>query len=165
MLHPMLDIQNRAEWERSAYHEAGHAVCAVLIGIFLSRSFLSPDVNDDDAGTTFVKMPQADNEEEISKSVIYLLSGGFAEAKFVGKEYDSRGAYKDAQQAVALLRGYNVEQRRALTKRCAEAATTLLDSNWKAVESVAAELLKSISIGGDVVEKMVKRHTRRRKRT
>ena len=150
--------QSRKQLESTAYHEAGHAVAALALGRGVKcvsivpgeeilghcahhklRSF-QPDIHTN--GRTL---------RRIEQSILILLAGGEAEAKFRGR-HNHIGAERDYQDAIDLAMCVfgSEEETEAYLRWLLIRARNLITSlvNWPIVEHVAAELLARKTLNG-----------------
>lgn len=127
----------------TAYHEAGHAVVALALGrpihrvsilpkqMYLGRCEFAPG-----------KLRAA--ADPIEQEILISLAGLAAEAKYTGA-YDRLAASRDLRvvRKLALGRASERAVERYERRMLAKAEYLLADeANWRAVESIAAELLK-----------------------
>jgi ATP-dependent Zn protease len=136
--------------EATAYHEAGHAVVALALGrpihrvsILADREFL---------GTCrFGKAVFRPSEDWLEREALIALGGLAAEARFTGI-YALEGAAKDRRYVagLALQRTGNARKAERLEQRLLSKTEHLLaqEENWRAVEVIAAELLRAGVISG-----------------
>jgi ATP-dependent Zn protease len=152
----------------TAFHEAGHGVAAVLLGLSFIGSmgifilpFSDEDENAEDDGLAFVALRQAKSEEDILKNVTYLLCGGIAERILAGDEtHKVPGAVGDIEQAQKALSELPEAERTAFARRSYEGGKTLLRENWAAVEALAEELIKHYRVKADDISEIVEKHRR-----
>lgn len=149
--------------EGTAYHEAGHAVVGYLLGFDPYELAIKPDRTSGARGRVSgvggPLLPMPDRAPAMDRQlrmkteneVVVLLSGILAEAKRTGR-YNWLGAAGDLEQADRLLipicstPHQQVDRRRRLEKR----AQQIIDqrATWRAVESVAAELVNRSRLSG-----------------
>ncbi|MEM7314481.1 MAG: M50 family metallopeptidase [Planctomycetota bacterium] len=79
------------ELELTAYHEAGHAVAAAILGGRVTRITLEPE-DDDRYGDTRIEWPLAgvSRKEQIVREIRTLLAGPVAESIYAGSDYELR---------------------------------------------------------------------------
>jgi len=136
--------------EATAFHEAGHAVMALALGrpvacvsVLPTRQFL---------GTCeFGKAVFRPSEDWLEREMLIALAGLAAEARFSG-DYPWDGAARDQDYAedLALQRAGTARKASRLLRRMLSKAEHLLaqEENWRAVETMAAELLRVGEISG-----------------
>jgi ATP-dependent Zn protease len=136
--------------EATAFHEAGHAVMALALGrpvacvsVLPTRQFL---------GTCeFGKAVFRPSEDWLEREMLIALAGLAAEACYSG-DYAWDGAVRDRDYAedLALRRAGNERKAARLLRRALSKAEHLLgqEENWRAVERIAAELLRAGEISG-----------------
>src|SRR5262245_600580 len=127
----------------TAYHEAGHAVVAMALGRPIHQVSVLP--NRDYLGICeFGKGVFRPSEDWLEREILIALGGIAAEARFTGDyAYDAAG--RDFQY-VRKLSVQRAGERRAerLERRLLAKAEHLLadEGHWRAVELIAAELLR-----------------------
>ena len=133
----------------TAYHEAGHAVVALAHDRPVHRVSVLP--NQDLLGKCeFRKGVQRPSDDWVEAEILIALAGMAAEARHTGT-YDRAAAGRDLKYARKLMlyraseRSLDRYERRMLAK-----VENLLgdDALWRAVERIAAELLKLGVISG-----------------
>lgn len=144
--------------EATAYHEAGHAVLALILDRPVTRVSIVP--NDERLGLCeFGKSVFRPSEDWLEREILIALGGIAAEARFTGN-YAWQGAARD-QQVVHELAVQRAGDRRAekLERRLlAKAEHYLADENyWHAVELIAAELLRHTEISGRTARHLFER--------
>jgi ATP-dependent Zn protease len=143
----------------TAYHEAGHAVVALALGRPVHRVTVLP--NRDRLGQCeFRKGQFRPTDDWLETEILISLAGMAAEARFTD-EYDRAAAGRDLAYARQLARQRATErtldrfERRMLSK-----VEYILsdDGRWRAVEAIAAELLKLGTISGRAARHLFDRH-------
>src|SRR5262245_31573474 len=138
------------EDEATAYHEAGHAVAALVLDRPVVKVSIQPD-RDKLGICAFGKAVFRPSEDWLEKEVLIALAGLAAEARHTG-EYDRAAAGRDLLYArrLSLQRAGNERQAERLEKRLLSKAEHLLDrpGHWRAVERIAAELLEVREMSG-----------------
>ena len=142
----------------TAYHEAGHAVVALILGRPVQR--VSILANDQHLGVCeFGKGMSRPTEDWLEREILIALAGIAAEARFTGN-YAWDGAARD-QQYVHKLAVQRAGERRAdkLQRRLLAKAEHLLadDDTWRAVELIAEELLRLGEISGRTARHLFER--------
>ncbi len=147
--------------EATAYHEAGHAVLALLLDRPVQCVSILPD-RDHLGICEFGKRVYRPSEDWLEREILIALGGLAAEARFTGI-YAWDGAARD-QQYVRRLSVQRAGERRAekLERRMlAKAEHLLADAgSWRAVELIAAELLRQREISGRTVKHLFDRGRR-----
>jgi ATP-dependent Zn protease len=136
--------------EATAYHEAGHAVVALALGRPVHRISILADR--ERLGTCeFGKPVFRPSEDWLEREALIALGGLAAEARFSGV-YELVGATKDRRYVASLALQRTADARKAvrLERRLLSKTEHLLaqDANWRAVEGIAAELLRAGTISG-----------------
>jgi hypothetical protein len=138
------------ELRLTAYHEAGHAVMALLHGRPVEQVTIR--------GTRFFlgkcEMDRGrfgPRQDELEAAMLILLGGMAAEARLRGV-YELNGAAQDLRELrkLSLRRAANNRQAERLERRLLNKVEALLDevAVWQAVEKIAAELLARETISG-----------------
>jgi ATP-dependent Zn protease len=135
--------------EATAYHEAGHAVVALALGRPVQRVSVLPD-RDFLGHCAFGKGVFRPSEDWLEREILIALGGLAAEARRTGT-YAWGEASRD-RQYVRQLAVQRAGERRAerLERRLLAKAEHLLaqEGHWRAVELIAAELLRRGAISG-----------------
>jgi hypothetical protein len=136
--------------ETTAYHEAGHAVMALALGRPVACVSVRPDHRY--LGTCeFSKAVFRPSEDWLEREALIALAGAAAEARHAG-DYAWGAAAKDLAyvEDLARQRAGGERQAQRLLRRLLAKAEHLLarEENWRAVERVAAELLRVGEISG-----------------
>lgn len=136
----------------TAYHEAGHAVIALALGRPVQRVSILPD--EKRLGwCEFKKGVFRPTEDWLEREILISLAGLAAEAQFTGA-YALDGAVHDLK-IVRRLSVQRAGERQAekLERRMLSKTEHLLSDagHWRAVELIAAELLKNKVISGRAV--------------
>lgn len=144
--------------EATAYHEAGHAVIALLLGRPVQCVNILPD-RERLGVCEFGKGMFRPSEDWLEREILIALAGLAAEARFTG-DYAWDGAARD-QQYVRRLSLQRAGERRAerLERRMLAKAEHLLDDegNWRAVQLIAAELMRRGEISGRTAQHLFDR--------
>jgi ATP-dependent Zn protease len=144
--------------EATAYHEAGHAVIALVLGRPVQHVSILPD------GTflgrcEFGKGVTRPTDDWLEREILIALGGIAAEARHTGT-YAWEGAARD-QLFVRQLAVQRAGERRAerLERRLLAKAEHLLsrEGHWRAVELIAAELLQKGAISGRAARHLFER--------
>ena len=143
-----MDSRNSHE-EATAYHEAGHAVVALALGRPVHKVSILP--NRDRLGwCVFRKGVFRPSDDWVEREVLIGLAGLAAEAQRTGT-YDRESAGRDLRhvRVLALQRASERSVERLERRMLAKVEHLLADDgHWRAVELIAAELLKSGEISG-----------------
>jgi ATP-dependent Zn protease len=137
--------------EATAYHEAGHAVMALALGRPVAG--VSVRARREYAGTcAFGKAVIRPSEDWLERELLISLAGLAAEARHTGTyAWDAAARDQAYAEDLALQRaGGSVRKAQRLLRRMLAKAEYLLgrDGNWRAVERLAAELLRSGEVSG-----------------
>jgi ATP-dependent Zn protease len=136
--------------QATAYHEAGHAVMALALGRPVAGVSVRPDRRF--LGLCeFGKAVFRPSEDWLEREMLIALGGIAAEARHTG-EYAWDAADRDLAYAEDLAADRAGDRRKAqrLLRRMLSKAEHLLsrEENWRAVEALAAELLRLGEISG-----------------
>ncbi len=126
----------------TAYHEAGHAVVALVLGRPVQRVSILPD-RVRLGHCEFKKGKFKPSEDWLEREILIALGGVAAEARLTG-EYAWGGASQDYRYVHGLaVQRAGAKQAPRLEQRLLAKAEHILgqESNWRAVELIAAELL------------------------
>jgi hypothetical protein len=142
----------RPDDEATAYHEAGHAVLALILGRPVHEVTIRPD-RERLGVCEFGKAAIRPNEDWIEREMLIALGGLAAEAR-----HTDNYAWDQADRDLQYVRDLAVERagpRRAerLERRLLAKAEHLLakEGHWRAVERIAAELLRRGTVSGRAV--------------
>src|SRR5436190_9593401 len=133
----------------TAYHEAGHAVLALVLGRPVHRVSILAD-QDFLGACHFGKPTFRPSEDWLEREILIALGGIAAEARHTG-HYDWNGAGRDQQFVRGLaVRRAGEKKAERLERRLLAKAENLLgrEGHWRAVELIAAELLRRGAISG-----------------
>jgi len=142
----------------TAYHEAGHAVMAMILGRAVQKVTIVPGQSHLGAqrlGACHLQKGKSRGAQDyLEDEVMILLAGMVAESQITG-QYCQQGAAQDLRFVRRMLQTRNDGERQIqrLEKRLlSKTEHHLLDTEtWKAVEVIAAELIKSQTISGRAV--------------
>jgi hypothetical protein len=147
----------------AAFHEAGHAVVAYLLGEEVEFATLDPDQNG--PPRVSVKDPAAGDWEARRRHVVIALAGLFSEGNQTGKT-NWGGSSHDLDWArhelEVIERGlHGVQSPKAIIdaeiEAAARSAWALIEPNWLAVEALATELLARRNLDGVTVRALLDR--------
>jgi ATP-dependent Zn protease len=138
--------------EATAYHEAGHAVVALAVGRPVHRVSVLP--NRDRLGICeFGKGVIRPTKDWLEQEILISLGGIAAEARRTGA-YAWEEAGRDLRyvRRLAIQRAGERQAERLERRMLAKAENLLADEElWRAVELIAAELVRLGSISGRAV--------------
>lgn len=135
--------------EATAYHEAGHAVLALVLERPVKRVSILPK-RDFLGICEFGKSVYRPSEDWLEREILIAMGGIAAEAKFTG-DYAWDGAAKDQQyvRRLAVQRAGESRAEKLERRLLAKAEHLLADTaSWAAVELIAVELLQHGEISG-----------------
>lgn len=152
--------------EINAYHEAGHALVALLVGARVRHVTLEPDYDDgpDRFAEIQVEWPvtRFSSKELHEKMVLVALAGPVAEMIHTGDPFHPGHVAEWAGdwQAAWLAAGSIVPQefkRVAYLEKATQDLYQLLDAdrNWAALAAIVDNLLAHETLEGEVVEEIV----------
>ena len=135
--------------EVTAYHEAGHAVVALALGRTIHKVSALP--NRERLGECrFGKGNARPTDDWLEREILIALAGPAAEARFTGA-FANEEAKEDLRfvRRLALERKSDRAVERYEQRMLAKVEYMLADEGaWKAVELIAAELMKHGAISG-----------------
>ena len=134
----------------TAYHEAGHAVMALVLGRPVQRVSIRP--NHLRLGRCELKKGSFRPSRDAVETKILILFGGLAaEARHLGR-YGWEGASQDLRdvRAMTRMRAASERQTERLERRMLDKAEHILHQpgTWLAVTRIAEELLRCTTISG-----------------
>ncbi len=144
--------------EATAYHEAGHAVVALALGRPVQRVSILPD-RVRLGHCEFKKGKFRPSEDWLEREILIALGGIAAEARLTG-DYAWDGAAHDHRYVSGLaVQRAGARQSARLIQRLLAKAEHILghESNWRAVEFIAAELLQRGVISGRTAQHLFDR--------
>ncbi len=133
----------------TAYHEAGHAVMALALGRPVHKVSVLPNAMLL-GKCEFRKGVQRPSDNWIETEILIALAGMVAEARLTG-DYCHAGAARDLRDVrkLALMRASDRAVERFERRMLAKTEHLLDDAgHWRAVEAIAAELVKLGQISG-----------------
>src|SRR5262245_24506389 len=136
----------------TAYHEAGHAALALIVGRGVHRVTIEP--KQDRLGRCEFRVgavrPSADFIEE---EILIALGGLAAEARHTGDyAWDEAGRDLQYVRRLAVQRAGEARAERLVQRLLRKVEHLLGDAgHWRAVEAIAAELMKSGAVSGRAV--------------
>jgi ATP-dependent Zn protease len=146
----------------TAFHEAGHAIIAVLLGrpvekVSVVRNSLRLGV------CQMSKRKGAPIQDEIETQALIQFAGLISEAKWTGK-FNWAGAQQDLIQIrqLARYRGASEKQVERLQRRWMDKTDYMLSDNqtWSLVEKLARELVGRKTVSGRFVANLVEQRER-----
>lgn len=151
----------------TAYHEAGHAVMAMVLGRAIQKVTIVPGQTHLGAqrlgACHLQKGKSRGSGDYLEDEVMILLAGMVAESQITG-QYCHQGAAQDLRYVRRMLLTRNDGQRQILRlekRLLSKTEHHLLDADhWRAVQSIAAELLKSQTISGRAAKHLYERSLR-----
>lgn len=143
----------------TAYHEAGHAVMAMILGRAVQKVTIVPGQSHLGAqrlGACHLQKGKSRSSHDfLEDEVMILLAGMVAESQITG-QYCQQGAAQDLRFVRRMLQSRNEgeKQIQRLEKRLlSKTEHHLLDAaQWQAVETIARELIRCETISGRAVK-------------
>ncbi|MEM7561142.1 MAG: cell division protein FtsH [Planctomycetota bacterium] len=147
----------------TAYHEAGHAVIAIMLGRPIEKVTISPaklQTGGQRLGVCKIQKGRTKpSKDALEDDVLILLAGMVAESQFSGR-YDPSGARQDLRMVERLLdnRARNQKHLEKLVRRSLEKTEHLLadDVASAALKLIALEVLEKETISGRAVRHLYK---------
>lgn len=156
--------------EKTAYHEAGHAMAFMVLKTRFSKVSIVPD--DESLGRVTNDLPDSFFDEDLNanrqrslyeKHILISLAGGLAEMKLTGVE-NTDGNAVDNSSVVELASRVtdSVAETEAYILWLQERAKNMVDNpwNWIAVEALAAALLHSKTLSARKAREIMKQARR-----
>jgi len=163
------ELSEAAKFTRTAtaWHEAGHAVMAVSLGRSIEKVTISPaqlQTGGSRLGICKIQKGRSKaSNDRLEEDVMILLAGMVGESRFTGR-YCTDGAAQDLAFVERLLstRAGNERQLERLTRRMLDKTEHLLaaESHARAIELVAIELVRKITVSGRAVRHFFQQTTR-----
>lgn len=144
--------------EATAFHEAGHAVVALALGRAVHQVSIRPN-RDRQGQCAFRKGSVRPSDDWLEREILIALGGIAAEARHTGT-YAWEAAGRDWQylRTLAVHRAGERRADRLVSRLLAKAEHLLADErHWRAVESIAAELLQRGVVSGRAVRHLFDR--------
>ena len=155
--------------QATAYHEAGHAVVALLLGMRLRSVTILFDEEHHNKGLCSCEpekgldrvdeWPLPRREAWANRRITFVIAGPIAEKRFTNRT-NRAGSSADFDEAVRIAEKVSLSDREAERQIdwLWERANNLLavKETWKAVEEVAAALLAQQTLTGRAVKKIVR---------
>lgn len=137
----------------TAYHEAGHALMAMIVGREIHRVSILP--NQTRLGACELKKGRSKPSKDILEDEILILLAGVASEGRLTGHYNWSGGSQDLRQAMQLIesRAGTEKQCERLKRRMLDKVEYLLDdeTHWKIVQAISGQLLISKTISGRAV--------------
>ena len=139
----------------TAYHEAGHAVMAMFLGRAIQKVTIAPGqshLGTQRLGACHLQKGKSRGSHDYwEDEIMIFLAGMVAESQITGR-YCHQGAAQDLRFVRRMLQSRNDSEKQIerLEKRLlSKTEHHLLDAEqWRAVESIAAELIRTETISG-----------------
>ena len=147
--------------EATAFHEAGHAVVALALDRPIHKVSVLPG-KDLLGQCQFGKGVHRPSDDWLEREILIALAGLAAEARHTG-QYDRLAAGRDLRlvRKLAMQRGGDRQADRLERRMLAKTENILADdANWRAVEAIAAELMKLGTISGRAARHLYDREHR-----
>lgn len=135
--------------EATAYHEAGHAVIALVLGRAVHRVSVLP--NREQLGVCeFRKGVVRPSKDWLEEEILISLSGLATEAKFTGiYRWEEAGRDLRYVRRLSIQRAGERQAERLERRLLAKVENMLADEElWKAIELMAADLVRLGAISG-----------------
>lgn len=152
------------ETERTAYHEAGHAVLACFLGIGLQRVTIVPDddsfgamIDGGEFGGDSERLRDAAPEAFWIRMAIVLYAGAEAVRRRAPRSRWKQGAANDYRWAGIALEKItdDADSLRSLQSYAMRRARLLVAHYWPEVELLACQLVMHTAMEGDAVRRAI----------
>jgi hypothetical protein len=132
--------RDRLQRQRAAYHEAGHAVLAHMLGVAIQCVELTPaDPNRTGALWHEHDLDTLPDRHGLIAAVAMIFAAEITERKKFGDAALARLDYEDIERLTASIESYN--ERQHILRRSLRYAYNLVDIHWASIQRVAAELV------------------------
>lgn len=160
------DEATGVDWELAAYHEAGHAVVATVLGfkadVVRLQNLAVPSgklATKTDFSAAEPTTPEERNRT-IRDRATYLMCGRLCEAKGTGRTLESGWTADDAQidwwyEILQTTSGASCPSKEDFVREVQKRAEALASENWSAVQAVATELLANRELSGTRLREIV----------
>ena len=166
-----VDQKKRRRIEIAAYHEAGHAVMAVLTRTPLRDTTIVASRLGASSGATRLERSHvseriaakaklaAAGHRHILRRACFDIAGEIAQRRFAPSSWRTLHSHSDLTNVSRLLDTLGLSETRlnALVKAIVIWADSVIQANWSRVEAVASELLKRGTLTGAQVRQIVAR--------
>ncbi|MCL2199192.1 MAG: AAA family ATPase [Defluviitaleaceae bacterium] len=165
--------------EITAWHEAGHAVAAILTNPENRVAKVTIIPSTSGAGGFCVNIPPERmyyTKQELQQQIMVSLAGRCAEELRFGADNITTGASNDIEKAASTAKQYItkfgmgktlIPDEKEINTECNELITTLyektlalLQENKPALKKITAELIKSETIGGEKIQEILQSHNK-----
>jgi ATP-dependent Zn protease len=143
-------VTESAEQIATAFHEAGHAVMALVVGRPIQRVSIASD----ELRLGHCELRKGSirpSQDVLETEILFLLAGLAAQARHAG-DYDWDGATQDLRhvRTLTLTRAGNERQAERLERRMLSKVERILERPevWLAITAIAEELLRNVTISG-----------------
>lgn len=143
----------------TAYHEAGHAVVATLLGFQFQHVTIAPD--EDYLGsvlyeryTMFLNVGHRAYAKDLRDYLVANRAGPLAEERHTG-HWNEDGASSDDQHFWSMLWRMYGERQDRHARDLTRQARQLVSAHWPSIERVARALIEEKTIQFDAVERLI----------
>lgn len=145
-----------AEEQWIAYHEAGHAVAAILLGIKFDEVSFAPEKTSQYKGSTTVRLVQGWQQlikrgllppEEADRLACFCFAGDAAQCRFAPRSVRLRHKAFDVRAVLDILDVFPVPERGERMLRARMRAEEMVESHWAHVQAVANTLVQKRKLG------------------
>ncbi|OGO70845.1 MAG: hypothetical protein A3G84_01535 [Chloroflexi bacterium RIFCSPLOWO2_12_FULL_71_12] len=135
----------------AAFHEAAHAVVAVLLGLGARA-----ELHDDAPGCGATEIDAPEGPAGTGRLLVALVAGSEGEGRLLGGPRRWRVSMEDARAIVRLTGGLSDETAHEIWKAKASAERIVREPRvWSAIEAVAADLQRTSRVEHDAVRRAV----------
>jgi hypothetical protein len=161
MLGSLQDDEQLRARASSAYHEAGHAVAAVLLGFQFKHVTIAPE--EGSLGhvlygiyTMFLNVGRRAYRRDLRDYLVCNRAGPLAEERHTGHRNDD-GAADDDDEFRDILYPMYGERREQYDRDLTGQAGQLVTTHWRSIERVAYALIEDRTLPYATVEQIVQR--------
>jgi hypothetical protein len=126
----------------TAYHEAGHAVTAHVLGVHVRKIIVSAGLG---GIVKFVRLIGRSNRTK-ERAILILMAGSYAQRRYAPHSSWCKGGGTDIEMAAALVRQMRCRGKAVeiYVQNMAERAQQLVEQHWDAIERLARALSREV---------------------
>jgi hypothetical protein len=145
----------REQWV--AYHEAGHAVAAIQLGMRLGEVSLAPDETERCLASTTVRLAQGSRQliergllplGQAHRLACFCFAGDAAQCRFAPRSVRLHHKAFDVRAILDILEQFPAPERGEHMMRARKRAEEMVECHWQQVRAVASGRHLSRAVGG-----------------